>query len=530
VVDANVQISPLTATNQLGDPHTFTAHVNVNDGSGFANAPAGTTVGFSIVSGPGSLSAASCQTAGSTGSCSVVLSNASTPGQTTVKASATVTVGGLSLTRETGDGKAGDSASAVKTWVDAYITIDPAEETQTVGTTHVYVAHVYVNDGAGGYVAAPNGAVVSFAFRPGSVGSFTGGTTCVIAAGACTIPTTSAVVGTDTMRASTTVVVGGVSLSRATGTPAPGHANGPDAIEHWTAAPAPAISIAKGPKEQSVTSGSAASFTITVTNSGNVTLTNVRVTDAASPDCDRTSASLAALASMAPGASVTYSCSQPNVTASFTNFAVATGTPPNGPDVTASDSAHVTVTTPPSTPPSSPPPTSTPPPSTPPVSTPPTTTVVAVKTVKTVKKARPFTPPAAKPTHPAIAIEKSPKSQTIAAGDSARFTIKVTNTGDVRLVNVRVLDPRSTGCNRRIGALAPGASVGYSCSRENLKEGFVNVARAIGTAPSGTKVSATDSARVEVTPVEPAKLVTPKLKKPAPKPIVVSHLKPKTTG
>ena len=49
---------------------------------------------------------------------------------------------------------------------------------------------------------------------------------------------------------------------------------------------------------------------------------------------------------MAPGASVTYSCSLANVTASFTNTAVATGTPPSGSDVTASDTAHVTVTTP----------------------------------------------------------------------------------------------------------------------------------------------------------------------------------------
>src|SRR5206468_7884953 len=39
-VDANIQISPLTATNEIGTPHTFTGHVNVNGGSGFVNAPA----------------------------------------------------------------------------------------------------------------------------------------------------------------------------------------------------------------------------------------------------------------------------------------------------------------------------------------------------------------------------------------------------------------------------------------------------------------------------------------------------------
>src|SRR5262249_28277585 len=64
-VDANIQLSPLTATNEVGTPHTFTAHVNVNTGTGgFVNAPAGTTVGFTVVSGPGSVSPASCTTVG----------------------------------------------------------------------------------------------------------------------------------------------------------------------------------------------------------------------------------------------------------------------------------------------------------------------------------------------------------------------------------------------------------------------------------------------------------------------------------
>ena len=74
-----------------------------------------------------------------------------------------------------------------------------------------------------------------------------------------------------------------------------------------------------------------------------VTLTNVRVTDPPAPDCNRTSAQIPALASMAPGASLSYTCSLANVTASFTNVATDTGTPPTGPDVSATDSAHVTV-------------------------------------------------------------------------------------------------------------------------------------------------------------------------------------------
>src|SRR5260370_737418 len=36
--DANIQISPLTAFNEIGATHTLTGHVNVNDGTGYVNA------------------------------------------------------------------------------------------------------------------------------------------------------------------------------------------------------------------------------------------------------------------------------------------------------------------------------------------------------------------------------------------------------------------------------------------------------------------------------------------------------------
>ena len=67
MVDANIQITP-NGTNPVGTTHTFTAHVNVNDGTGFANAPAGTHVGFTIDSGPGHVRPADrCTTVGAHG-------------------------------------------------------------------------------------------------------------------------------------------------------------------------------------------------------------------------------------------------------------------------------------------------------------------------------------------------------------------------------------------------------------------------------------------------------------------------------
>jgi len=108
-----------------------------------------------------------------------------------------------------------------------------------------------------------------------------------------------------------------------------------------TPVPAPAIAIVKNPKGQTVAVGGTATFSITVTNAGNTVLTDVTVADPLTPSCNRTKADIPALASMAPGATVTYTCTKTNVRASFDNVATATGTPPSGPNVTASDTAPV---------------------------------------------------------------------------------------------------------------------------------------------------------------------------------------------
>src|SRR5260370_865993 len=48
ILDANIQISPTNASNAVGTAHVLTGHVNVNDGTGFVNAPAGTVITFSV--------------------------------------------------------------------------------------------------------------------------------------------------------------------------------------------------------------------------------------------------------------------------------------------------------------------------------------------------------------------------------------------------------------------------------------------------------------------------------------------------
>ena len=157
VVDANIQIAP-TATNRVGFPHTFTAHVNVNDGTGFANAPNGTVINFSVAAGGvGTLSSSFCTTSGGTGSCSVT-DNSSTPGKDVVTASTSLVVATVSLTRST-DGVGLNSGPATKTWVDARIHISPSA-TNRVGFPHTFVAHVEKNLGDGnGWVDAAGVAV-----------------------------------------------------------------------------------------------------------------------------------------------------------------------------------------------------------------------------------------------------------------------------------------------------------------------------------------------------------------------------------
>ena len=135
----------------------------------------------------------------------------------------------------------------------------------------------------------------------------------------------------------------------------------------------------------------------------------------------------------------------------------------------------------------------------------------------------PFTPPKPKPVvrvlHPKIAITKGPKNQTVEHGATATFTISVRNTGDVTLAGVVVSDPRSPDCKRTIGTLAAGAGTSYTCTLANVTKSFENVATVTGKAPTGKTLSAHDNAHVKAKPA-PAR----------PKPVVVSHQKPKTTG
>jgi uncharacterized repeat protein (TIGR01451 family) len=248
-----------------------------------------------------------------------------------------VTVGGVVLHRETGDAKAGDSGDASKLWADDSVRTDILGASGAVVTTVVSgtVVHdkVFVSRLAGtpAGVPDPSGNVVFHRYAS------------IDCSGVAVDQTVALTPGSPSTALSADFAPTGNISYKADYL---GDANYParsGACEPLTVTPvpAPAIAIVKNPKSQTVAVGGTATFSITVTNAGNTVLTNVTVTDPLTPNCNRTSADIPALASMAPRATVTYSCTRPNVRASFDNVATATGTPPSGPNVTASDTAPV---------------------------------------------------------------------------------------------------------------------------------------------------------------------------------------------
>ena len=336
-VDANIQITPPSAINPVGKNHTFTGHVNVNTGSGsFQNAPAGTTISFTLTGAGSFVGPSSCTTVGTTGSCTVVIVS-SAPGSSSVKAKTDVVVGGLTLHRETGDAKPNDSADASKLWADATARTDILNASGAVVTTVVSgtVVHdkVFVDRLAGTPAAVPNptGNVIFHRYAT------------IDCTGAATDQTVALTAGSPSTALSADFAPTANMSYKAD---YQGDANYParsGACEPLTVTPVPSpgIAIVKNPKSQTVPVGGTATFSITVTNTGNTVLTDVTVTDPLSPGCNRTKADIPALASMAPGATVTYTCTRPNVRANFNNVATATGTPPSGSNVTATDTAPV---------------------------------------------------------------------------------------------------------------------------------------------------------------------------------------------
>jgi hypothetical protein len=313
--------------NRVDSPHTVTGSVTVaaDAGQPFLPAVDGITINFAIASGPGSLSASSCTTAGGTGACSVTL-NSDVTGVTEVSASSTFTVGStvFNLTTNYGD----NSGPLSKKWVDAQIAIEPLTDTNLLNEEHTFTVTVSKDFGDGnGFVAAAGETVT--ATQSGSLAPVALGGTCTTGttdgSGQCTFTANSSSPGTLTLTASSTVTFGGahspIASSTRTGqelsitvtTDRTGNNSGP-ATKTWIGAPnvVKPASISIDPAVYSAVAGSStASGTFRIANqSGHRVAANVATI-------------VLALQRVARGRLVAI----PNVTCGVTNIRNASGNP-----------------------------------------------------------------------------------------------------------------------------------------------------------------------------------------------------------
>jgi uncharacterized repeat protein (TIGR01451 family) len=244
------------------------------------------------------------------------------------------------------------------------------------------------------------------------------------------------------------------NTATATGTPFTAPAVTATATLKIMATVAPAMSLKKS---ASVTSYSAAGTPITysykVTNTGNVDLNAVSVTDPqvglSAVNCPN--------ASLAPGASETctasYTTTQADVDAgSISNTGTASGTPPIGPAVTATSSLTISASD--------------------------TPALTLVKSASTISYSAP--------------------------GTLITYSYLVTNAGNVDLSAVSVTDPQTglSAISCPSGTLAPAASetcsATYTTTQSDVDAGSIsNTGTASGTTPTGSAVTATSSLTIQ---------------------------------
>ncbi len=146
-VDAYITIAA-DDTNSVGEDHTFTIAVKQDDGTGagFVNVPDDTIVDITLTNSGGAnyiISSNTCASSGTvSGSCSVTFTS-NTAGTVTGHASVTLSIDGVSLTRET-DGVAPNSDDAIKVFVAgslAWFKVDNAGVLQGGATFEVCRTH-----------------------------------------------------------------------------------------------------------------------------------------------------------------------------------------------------------------------------------------------------------------------------------------------------------------------------------------------------------------------------------------------------
>ncbi|MGJ5898907.1 beta strand repeat-containing protein [Streptomyces niveiscabiei] len=240
----------------------------------------------------------------------------------------------------------------------------------------------------------------------------------------------------------------------------------------------PALTVVKSADRTDLVLGQTVTYSFKVTNTGNVTMKNIDVKDSDFTGSGTLSAISCPATTLAPNASTTcmatYTVTQADVDAgTISNSATARGTPPNS-------------TTPVDSPPS-------------------TTTVPGTRT-------------------PALKVEKSADRTDLVVGQTATYSFKVTNTGNVTLKNVAVQEGSFSGtgsmsaisCPAGASSLAPGAAVTctatYVVTQADVDSGkLTNTATANGVPPgTNTPVTSPPSDPTTITGTQKPGLTTTK--------------------
>lgn len=199
----------------------------------------------------------------------------------------------------------------------------------------------------------------------------------------------------------------------------------------------PGLSIVQTPQQPILYNGDSATFTVQITNTGDVTLSDVTVVNQVTADCDRTN-----LGELAAGASTSYTCSSDALTADLSSQIMVTGTHSLG---TVND-----------------------------------TDTAVVDTID-----------------PDLDFTITADASQILSGSDVTFTLALTNTGDVALSSVEVNDTAVLACAQSIGTLAIGADTSFECTASNVTADFVHQPVVSATHPLDT-ISRTDSVLVDV--------------------------------
>ena len=221
ICSAHIKIAP-SAVNEVGVRHTFTVTFTKSIGKTTSNVPNGTKVSVTLTNSNGASFTNvinNCASPGTFNGVCTVSFTSFTAGTVTGNATGSVTLGGSTFTVTT-NGQSGNSAPAVKTFVDAFITITPSAVNQ-VNALHTFTVTVKQNLGNGaGFVAAPTGTkpVVTLAPTNGaSVQLVTNNcATTGIVNGVCTVTFTSPTGGIVNGTATATFSILGVTVTRTT--------------------------------------------------------------------------------------------------------------------------------------------------------------------------------------------------------------------------------------------------------------------------------------------------------------------------